>query len=344
MAIFYTDTASIGVLSVTNLNTINQVTFVGVTASLQGTATTASYVQTAQTASNITPVISNDADTRILTANGNGTLNAESLLTFDGTKLSMLYQSGDEGGEILLNKSVTNNSLTGSGITVDSFQNKIRFFEQGGAARGAYIDLTACAGGVGTNILSGGGGTTFNGGTNIDNRLVTATGTSPELNGEPNLTFNGSILSLTGSFQITGSNTSRLMYNWFASTFTAAGGTVWTNMPSATASFGNATTTSGQATYIADLTDYSQARFWTSMQVAGSTASTTALLLQYSTDNTNWSAFSAPLIIGNTLGAKDSGWFNIPINAETFVYLRLVGYSGNGTVDPAFSPPTLIIR
>jgi hypothetical protein len=116
---------------------------------LLGSVTSASY---AATASNILPAITNNTNDYLLTATGNGSINGESLLTFDGTKLSLLYQSGDEGGEILLNKSVTNNSLTGSGITIDSYQNKLRFFEQGGAARGAYIDLTACAGGVGTNL------------------------------------------------------------------------------------------------------------------------------------------------------------------------------------------------
>ena len=45
----------------------------------------------------------------------------------------------------------------------------------------------------------GGGGATFAGGTNVDNRIITATGTTPELNGEANLTFGGSILSVTGS-------------------------------------------------------------------------------------------------------------------------------------------------
>jgi hypothetical protein len=177
----------------------------GFTGSLQGTASWAQSASFASTASNLSPAISNDGDTRITTANGNGTLNGESLLTFDGNKLNLLYQSGDEGGEILLNKSVTNNSLTGSGITIDSYQNKIRFFEQGGAARGAYIDLTACAGGVGTNLLSGGGGATFNGGTNVNNRLITATGTTPELNGEGNLTFDGSTLAIVGATVITGS-------------------------------------------------------------------------------------------------------------------------------------------
>jgi hypothetical protein len=116
-----------------------------------------------------------------------------------GDKIIVGAIGGDEGGEILLGKPTTNSTLTGSGITIDSYQNKIRFFEQGGAARGAYIDISACDGGVGTNLLSGGGGTTFNGGTNVDNRIVTATGTSPELNGEANLTFNGSTLTVTGN-------------------------------------------------------------------------------------------------------------------------------------------------
>jgi hypothetical protein len=72
--------------------------------------------------------------------------------------LKSLSSSGDEGGEIFLARSQANTTLDG-GITIDSYQNKIRFFEQGGSARGAYIDLTECAGGAGTNLLSGGGGT-----------------------------------------------------------------------------------------------------------------------------------------------------------------------------------------
>ena len=88
---------------------------------------------------------------------------ANSLTTDDDLKvagkLSLTASSGDEGGEIFLAQAVTNTTLSG-GITIDSYQNKIRFFEQGGTARGAYIDLTACTGGAGTNLLSGGGGAT----------------------------------------------------------------------------------------------------------------------------------------------------------------------------------------
>jgi hypothetical protein len=62
---------------------------------------------------------------------------------------------GDEGGEILLEKAQTNTTIAGSGITIDVYQNKLRIFEQGGAARGVFIDLTAAAAGVGTNLITG---------------------------------------------------------------------------------------------------------------------------------------------------------------------------------------------
>jgi hypothetical protein len=68
-------------------------------------------------------------------------------------KLISTYSVGDEGGEILLAKPQTNNSLTGSGVTVDIWQNRLRFFEQGGNARGAYLDISTLANGVGTNLL-----------------------------------------------------------------------------------------------------------------------------------------------------------------------------------------------
>lgn len=61
--------------------------------------------------------------------------------------------SGDEGGEMLLVKPATNSTIAGTGVTIDVYQNKLRIFEQGGNARGAYIDLTASTDGVGTNLL-----------------------------------------------------------------------------------------------------------------------------------------------------------------------------------------------
>jgi hypothetical protein len=46
--------------------------------------------------------------------------------------------------------------LSGTGITIDVYQDKLRFFEQGGSARGAYINLTSTSSGVGTDLLAGG--------------------------------------------------------------------------------------------------------------------------------------------------------------------------------------------
>ncbi len=83
-------------------------------------------------------------------------------------KLSVTASSGDEGGEIFLSNAVTNTSIT-NGVTIDVYQNKLRFFEQGGTARGYYIDITAGGGGASTNLV--GGSTAFNGGT-ITNALV----------------------------------------------------------------------------------------------------------------------------------------------------------------------------
>jgi hypothetical protein len=93
--------------------------------------------------------------------NDSGTLGSNSALSFDKSsgifstkQISVTGSVGDEGGEILLAKPSTNTTLVGTGITIDSYQNRLRFFEQGGSARGAYIDLTECAGGVGTNLLN----------------------------------------------------------------------------------------------------------------------------------------------------------------------------------------------
>jgi hypothetical protein len=69
--------------------------------------------------------------------------------------LKSLYSSGDEGGEIFLAKPQTSTTLAGTGVTIDIYQNKLRFFEDGGTYRGAYIDLSSANTGVGSNLLNG---------------------------------------------------------------------------------------------------------------------------------------------------------------------------------------------
>jgi hypothetical protein len=61
------------------------------------------------------------------------------------------YSSGDEGGEIFLSKPVTSTTIN-NGVTIDVWQNRVRFFEQGGTARGYYFDITKAGGSVITNL------------------------------------------------------------------------------------------------------------------------------------------------------------------------------------------------
>jgi hypothetical protein len=68
-----------------------------------------------------------------------------------GSELTSTNATGDEGGQINLAKP-PNGTIAG-GVTIDVWQNRIRFFVQGGAAKGAYIDLPSTADGVGTNLL-----------------------------------------------------------------------------------------------------------------------------------------------------------------------------------------------
>lgn len=68
---------------------------------------------------------------------------------------------GNEGGEIQLEPAVTNNTLSGN-ITIDVYQNRIRFFESGGTNRGAYIDLSTTTAGVNSSLMSGNGITVIN--------------------------------------------------------------------------------------------------------------------------------------------------------------------------------------
>ena len=166
--------------------------------------------------SGLLPTIANSGDNRILTSTGSTVgINAESNLTFDGFNLTApylvsSYSSGDEGGEIQLAKPL--NGTLGGGITIDAYQNKLRFFEQGGSARGFYLDLSSAGAGVSTNLAAGGGSATSVS-NYADNRVITSDGTTAGLNAESNFTFNGSLLTapsgnFTSSLQVNGTGVS----------------------------------------------------------------------------------------------------------------------------------------
>lgn len=116
-----------------------------------------------------------------------------------GSELTSTNASGDEGGQINLAKPP--NATTAGGVTIDAYQDKVRIFEQGGNARGVYIDLTACANGVGTNLLAGGGG----GGSVNTSAQYTWSNTQTF---QANVAFTGNNISLvsnTGSVMFAGS-------------------------------------------------------------------------------------------------------------------------------------------
>jgi len=76
-----------------------------------------------------------------------------------GSELTSTNSIGSEGGQVNLSIPASGTSLVGS-VTIDVYGNQLRFF-QGDSAKGAYIDLTAAAAGVGTNLLSGGSGSSI---------------------------------------------------------------------------------------------------------------------------------------------------------------------------------------
>jgi hypothetical protein len=92
--------------------------------------------------------------------------------------LKSMYQSGDEGGEIFLNAPATNTTIP-NGVTIDVYQNRLRIFEQGGTAKGYYLDMPSGSAGVGTNLSPSG----FTG-------VINAVGTPPKT-----LTFTNGILT-----------------------------------------------------------------------------------------------------------------------------------------------------
>jgi hypothetical protein len=75
-------------------------------------------------------------------------------LNVGGGTITVAGVGGDEGGEILLGKATTNTTLTGSGVSIDIWQNRLRFFEQGGNARGAYLNVASQSNSVGSSIVT----------------------------------------------------------------------------------------------------------------------------------------------------------------------------------------------
>ena len=117
---------------------------------------------------------------------GNLTGNADTATTTE--RVTLTNQGGDSTCNVLFAQGPTGNQLphTNAHLTFNSTNGR--------------LTATSFAG-DGSN-LTGITGVTING--NVDNRLVTATGTTGTLNGESGLTFNGSRLTLDGDMIVEG--------------------------------------------------------------------------------------------------------------------------------------------
>ncbi len=233
--------------------------------------------------------------------NGNltvtGNTNISGSTTVGGDVLALGYlrsynSSGDEGGEIFLNKAQTNTTLSG-GVTIDVYQNKIRFFEQGGDARGAFIDLTACIGGAGTNLLSGGGGEI-----NTASNLGSGTGLFAQKS-SADLQFK-SLTSTGGTVTISNNSTTVNLEVVPASNFTGGtvtGATSFTN--------GLSATTISATTYLGIPTS-----------LTGGTYSNGSLLFTNNTGGTvtinTSTTYAAGVISGSTYTSTGTGQVNLP--------------------------------
>lgn len=138
-----------------------------------------------------------------------------------GNTLISTNASGNEGGEIQLAKS-PNSTLSGSNVVIDQYVDRIRIFEAGGSSRGAYIDLTQAAGGVGTllnNRVSG----FVNAGTfvTMDNLKVTVT-TSGNRGLSVGAVSTSFTANIAGHFFMTGAASGGAAANAVAYTTTAA--------------------------------------------------------------------------------------------------------------------------
>jgi hypothetical protein len=60
---------------------------------------------------------------------------------------------GAEGGEMQLAYAQTGNTLSGTAVVVDVYQDRLRIFESGGNARGVFLDLSKAPSGVGGELM-----------------------------------------------------------------------------------------------------------------------------------------------------------------------------------------------
>lgn len=94
--------------------------------------------------------VGNNAPTATLDVSGS--LAVSGSTTFK-SNISVGTGAGAEGGEMQLAYAQTGNTLTGSAVSVDVYQDRLRIFEGGGTSRGVFLDLSKAPTGVGGELL-----------------------------------------------------------------------------------------------------------------------------------------------------------------------------------------------
>ena len=267
--------------------------------------------------------------------------------------LKSLNSTGDEGGEILLAKPQTNTSISGTGVTIDVYQNKLRFFEQGGDARGFYIDITSGANLAATNLVSAGGGgaSSMNiaGDTGTDTltfasetlTFVGGTGiTSAVTNNNVTFDIDSTVATLTGSQTLTnktiaaGSNTITGLTN---SNLSGSAGITNANLANSSVTIGSTSVSLGAtATTITGLTSITSTSFVGALTGNADTV-TNGVYTTGSYSDPSWLTLSASKVgLGNVENTALSTWAgstNITtIGAATATSLTVTGdLTVNGT-------------
>lgn len=117
------------------------------------------------------------------------------------------------------------------------------------------------------------------------------------------------------------------------------GNVTWSNMPSAlTEIFGTV-----HRRIRLSLTDAHKARLTARVSTLGS--ANAVILAQYSLDESTWFTLTPDLALGGgVVGTRASAWGTIPAQAQTDVFIRVVGQNGDAVADPVLGNIQLEVR
>jgi hypothetical protein len=237
-------------------------------------------------------------------------------------KLSVTASAGDEGGEIFLANAVTNTSIN-NGVTIDVYQNRLRFFEQGGSARGYYIDITAGGGGASTNLAGGGGGS---------GTVTSITASSP---------LTGGTITTSGTIGIDASSTNTANYvvqrdssgNFAANTVTAS----LTGTASLATNLVGGTTNRGEIVYQSGVNTTAELTAPTTNNVGlhYNTSTNAPFWLQPTLSNTYYAATTSAQLAG--VISDETGTGNLVFNTSPTIVTPSITTSITTTTSSTFS-------